>query len=42
WPIFQAVFCATPIHLAMNTEDMPLLELTIKYMHSSHFHNGNL
>ncbi|CAB1076581.1 hypothetical protein D1AOALGA4SA_4377, partial [Olavius algarvensis Delta 1 endosymbiont] len=26
----------------MKTEEMPLLELTIKYMHSSHFHNGNL
>jgi len=26
----------------MNTEDTPLLELIMKYMHNSHFHKGNL
>jgi hypothetical protein len=25
----------------MTTEDTPLLELTMKYIHNNHFHNGN-
>ena len=42
WPIIQAVGCVTPIRLARTTEDMPLLELVIRYIAWSHFHSGKL
>jgi hypothetical protein len=42
WPTFQAVFWDVPIHLARKTDEIPLLELIMKYMAINQVLNGNL
>jgi len=38
-----STYCGPPpTNLPKYTDDMPLLELTIKYMASNHFPRGNL
>lgn len=41
WPIFQAVFWDAPIHFARKTDEIPLLELIMKYMAINHVLRGN-
>jgi hypothetical protein len=42
WPTFQAVFWDVPIHFARKTDDIPLLELIMKYMAINQVLSGSL